>query len=338
MSIPYEHFLNWACEHFGAANVEQRGPEICINSPFVGYDDGYHLQCRPEINAFHCWKSNAKGNLYQLVMDMEGCAFPDAKDILGGDQYLYKLEQKLEKFFEQKYKESQQSVIDKSLSLPPDTFSINSLKGRWRQLAENYLEKRKIPIDGLCFCLDGKYKNRIIIPYYGPKGNLIYFNARDITGQSKVRYRGPEKEVGIGKGDVVWMKAWPKEGEMIYLTEGEFDAMSLCLAGFNGAACGGKNFSEKQFELVKPYQITICFDLDKYGLEALNKVGAFMRSKQFVRGAKYDQIGYIRPPQGYKDWNDMLVQLDKDIVRLYVEGKRQPLTWGDSMKMRFNAF
>ncbi len=323
MEIDYTIFWEWACEHFGEDNCYQSGEEVCINSPFVT-DSGHHLWCNPNKGVYHCWKSNECGTIINLIMEREGCSFPEAQEILGGDRILHKLEEKIAAFF---VKNKEIIVKKSSLELPPNTFKITSLAtdNRLRKLATTYLSSRCIPIDGLYVCGLGKYADRIIIPYYDKDGNLIYFNGRDMTGKQKLRYRGPEKEVGIGKSEVIWMKEWPKDGTMIYLTEGEFDAMSLCQCGFNGAAIGGKQFFDKQLQLIKQYNLAICFDLDKYGLEALNKVGAFIRSMQFVRGAKNDKISFVKPAKGFKDWNDMLIKLNPAIIHEYVRATERVL-------------
>ena len=83
--------------------------------------------------------------------------------------------------------------------------------------------------------MDGRYKGRIIIPYYDKIGNLIYFNGRHL-GNSKCKYLGPPKDIGVGKEDVVFMAGkWPETGSIIYLCEGEFNAISLREAELNGA-------------------------------------------------------------------------------------------------------
>jgi DNA primase len=341
--ISYDIFWEWATAKYGEENCIQRGEEICINSPFVPEhtpDRGQHLYCNPAKGVYHCWKSDESGTLHNLVMLKEGCDFIEAQEILGGDRALYKLNDKITEFFKNKkeQKEANKVIFKKDiLELPLGTVKITNLKpdDRLRIIAEDYLKSRSLSVGNLCICGSGKYAMRIIIPYYGPNNQLIYFNSRDITGKSKLRYKGPPKEIGVGKGDVVWMDKWPEEESTIHLAEGEFDAMALCQVGFNGAAAGGKNFSNSQLQLLKPYNITICFDLDKSGTEALNKIGAFMRSKQFVRGN--NSIGYVKPAQGYKDWNDMLIKLGANILQSYIKDREKPLQWEDLAKLKLNS-
>lgn len=321
MAIDYNIFWRWITKKLGEDNCIKSGEEICINSPFTD-DKGFHCWCNTKKGVFHCWKTDESGSLYNLVMELEGCNYLDAKDILGEDQLLADLEAKVASFFVKEIKVEKKEVF---LELPKDSLKISNLSkdNKFRIISEKYLSNRKLPIDDLYVCISGKYAMRIIIPYYDNKGNLIYFNGRDITGKSKLRYRGPEKELGIGKNEVVWIKHWPKEGETVYLTEGEFDAMSLWEAGFNGAAIGGKNFTNNHLQLLKAYDIILCFDLDKSGLEALNKIRTFVRKHQFVRGSKHNKIGFVQPAKGTKDWNEMLVKYNKEVIHGYITKYQQ---------------
>src|ERR1019366_4256244 len=150
MSMEFDQgiFWTWACEKFGEHNCYQAGPEVCINSPFVQeLDDGYHLWCNCEKGCYQCWKTGTSGTLIRLVMEMEGCDYPDAQEILGGDRALHKLQEKLIAFLTAKKKvEKKPESVKSSLTLPADTFKITSLsqENRLRILATEYLEKRKI--------------------------------------------------------------------------------------------------------------------------------------------------------------------------------------------------
>ncbi len=337
IEIDFDCFWEWAVKRFGDDNVIRNGDEVRINSPFVPEydpDDGHHLWCNPDKNAYHCFKSNEHGNLRQLVSQMEGCPFYDVDDILGINE-IRNLEKKLAEFFAEK-KESKKKVLPvEGLELPPEAFKIVNLPAdnRFRKKAEEYLAKRKIPVDDFFVCVGGKYANRILIPYYDKDGKLFYYNTRDISNKSSLRYLGPPKEVGIGKSDVIWIKSWPAVGSKVYLCEGEFDAASLWEAEFYGAACGGKTLSDKQGLLLQDYGVVICFDLDKYGQEALHKIGRFIRSNSgYAR-----KIGYVKPAQGFKDWNDMLVKLGKGALHLYIQKYEKPITANDIDIMRLQS-
>jgi DNA primase len=322
--IDWTIFRNWAEDNF--ENVTVSGDEIKVNSIFTD-DRGQHLWCNPSKNAYHCWKSDNSGNLFDLVSQVSGCTYPEAINLLSDDNELRALEDRINQFYNEK---EEKEVVIPNLSLPPDTFEIKNLIDKYRQPATNYMKSRDLPIDGLFFCINGKYKNRIIIPYYDAAGTLIYWNARDIFGNSKAKYMGPDNKVGVGKGDVIYMSSWPKAGSKIYLAEGEFDAMALSKCGLHGAACGGKVLGDKQLELIRQYRICICFDADKSGMDALNKIG----DKLISSGIK--EVTYVQPPVTFKDWNNMLVNCKEKVLNAYVSCHEKPFTAWTSTTLRFN--
>lgn len=322
--IDFDNFLSWAERTF--TDVEISGDEIKVNSIFAD-DVKRHLWCNPSKNAYHCWKSNASGNLFELVSRVDKCSRQEAAARLCGND-VRGLEERLERFFADKQKPP--PPPPPKFALPPDTFLIRDLRPGLRRDAERYLERRKIPFGNLRLCLTGKYAKRIIIPYYGPDGGLIYWNARDITDRSKVKYLGPDAEVGVGKGDVIFTESWPVAGTKMYLAEGEFDAMSLTLSGVHGAACGGKELTDNQVDILRPFRVCICFDTDKSGGQALNKIG------DKLLGSGVREVTYVRPPVNYKDWNKMFSSLGGNIVSLYVQSQEKSFTPWTSNTLRFN--
>ncbi len=327
--IDYDAFLKWAEDNF--PDVEASGEEIKINSVFED-DTKRHMWCNPSKNAYHCWKSEKSGNLFELVCHVSKCSYHEAVSILSSDNTLRSLEDKLDKFFSDKAAVVAPKPVANKLELPVTAVPIGELPKAQRQKAEDYLTSRKIGVGNLMYCTAGPYRDRIVIPYYSPDGTLIYWNTRDITGKSKLRYLGPDAKLGVGKGDVIFAQEWPRRGDKLYLTEGEFDALSLSQCGLNGAACGGKALVNKQIELLRPYRICICFDTDKSGEIALHKIG----DKLIESGIQ--DVSYVRPPVDDKkmDWNRMLLEYGESITSLYVTSREKPFTYWTSKMLRFN--
>jgi hypothetical protein len=360
MAVNFNRFKDWAERKFG--NIICRNFEIRINSPFLDEDTHHHCWCNVsgvnnkgedrENGIFHCFKSGTKGSLITLVMLVEKCEFAEAMEILGGENaMLRKLEEDFEEFWENKFKSRQKpkkQIIEedeedvdvefKTITLPPSTYPILDLpSNNWtRCQAEFYLLGRKIPTEGLYVCTAGDYRNRIVIPYYDASGNLIYFNGRHL-GDSKLvlRYMGPDKAIGVGKEDVLYVPKWPTPGKKIYLTEGEFDALTIYICGqergleIYSGAFGGKNLSEKQIEMIRQYQPILCLDTDPgrdYGKEGLIKMGVDLRAK----GLK---PRFVRPPKAYKDWNKMLVETSPGILLHYLTSNEKPLNDANLMKL-----
>ena len=323
--INRDAFLEFVEQH--CTEVKAVNNEIKINSIFTE-DEGLHLWCNPQKNAYHCFKTDKSGNLFDLVSQIGKCSYQEAVGLLTDDNYLRTLEAKLDKFFATK-QEAKPPVIVPQLALPPATFPIAKLTGAFRKAAEDYVKSRHLSIANLLFCISGKYKNRIIIPYYDRTGALVYWNGRDIGNGA--RYRGPDfKDVLVGKADVLFMESWPPASSKVYLTEGEFDAMSLSQCHFYGCAIGGKVVSDKQVDLLRPYKVCICFDTDKSGAEALHNMG------DKLIGNGIQEVSYVRPPANIKDWNKMLTGLGANLVGLYVASQEKPYTPWTSNALRLN--
>jgi len=316
MAVDFDTFLGWAESRFDSVLVA--GKEVKLNSIFTD-DHKHHLWCCPEKSVYHCWKTDEKGSLTKLVAIVDGCSYSEAAERIGAKETnsIRILEARLQEIANREHAKPKEGKI----VLPANTFRIASLspENHFRRAAEVYIKGRKLPLGNLMVCISGEYKDRVVIPYYGPGGELMYWNSRDLTDKAYLRYRGPKKEeVGVGKEDVLWFESWPKPKTKVYLTEGEFDAMSLNLTGLTAAACGGKAVSEKQMEMLKTYHVAIAFDADKSGAGALNKLGGIFEHYADVK------VTYIRPPTRYKDWNEMLKDAGPRVMAAYIHQNEQP--------------
>jgi hypothetical protein len=325
--IDYDSFLSWATSHFGAENIRLRKDEILTHSPFCD-DHRFNLWMRPdggkknrENGVFRCWKTDKHGSLVKLVSELDHIPFEEAEELLGGNSSLRQLEEQIHKMFGA----STWVVPDEApvpaplaIDLPPHTYLIDDLSKNhpFRQAAESYLLGRSISTDGLYVCIKGEYKNRIVIPYHDEEGDLIYWNARTLSNREEVpKYMKPDDE-SLDQTLLLYMQRHPKKGSRVYLTEGEFDAMSLTLAGLCGVGCGGKHLSEFQIEMIRPYIPVIATDNDDKkrdaGLEALITIGTRLREKGFP------EVHYIRPPVHFKDWNDLMHTRGVNAVHSYI--------------------
>jgi len=334
MSISFKIFAKWAKRRFGDDNVKVQGKEIRINSVFESGDDDFHLWCSPsggkknrKFGTYHCFKTDKKGSLVKLVMLVDNCDRDEAIARLHGQTSIRELEKRLEEMFAA---EDGPAITPEKpkvgLSIPSECFLISDLgnNNRWRQRSEEYLKNRKIPIDGLYVGTGDRYRGRILIPYYDTNGNLIYYNGRAM-GESKCKYLGPPKEIGVGKEDVIYMAGnWPEHGSVVYICEGEFNAMSLRQADFNAVACGGKNMSEKQAILLSPYRVVICLDRDKAGKAGTTKMSSMVTSLETAKGVK-DKLSYVLPPSGYNDWNEFLVKNNAVLLHHYIKKNQKAL-------------
>jgi DNA primase len=343
MRIDHDRFVAWTEKRFG--DVKVSGFEVQVNDPWWTNEDGlpdqdFKCWINTDKACYRAFKSDHTGHLVEFVMDWEGCDWDEAVEIAGGKDSLYDLEKKLVEFLN--IEQAAEEIADrKFVRLPGQSVLITSQPQnpvcRW---AKEYIEGRRLSPSGFMVCLshteeDRKYKNRIIVPYYGRNGELIYFNTRALSKKDKVRYRGPsKKEFGVGKGDVLWMSDWPISKSKIYLTEGEFDAMSLAKCGFHAAACGGKTLGDTQIEILSPYRICLSFDADKAGKDVYEISQSLLAKGQMLIAGE-PRVTMVRPPKQYKDWNKFLVEHDRNIIRMYIEKYEQPCNEDTLAKMRF---
>lgn len=341
MSVNFDNFLSWAESRFD--HVKVRGDEILLNSIFCE-DRKNHLWCNPyggknkiENGVYHCWKTDEKGSLIKLVMLVDKCSFQDALETLDvqTEGSLEDLEKKVNEIFEKNDIEKRREIEEnnKELSIPENCYLFDELPScnYLKKHAVEYMKSRKLNYSDLYICTAGRYKNRILIPYYDSNKKLIYYNGRYIGDPgSNLRYLGPPKQLGIGKGDVIFVPEWPAKKEKIYITEGEFDAMTLYQAGFNSAALGGKSMTENQMKMISEYTLVLCLDGDKAGGEALPKMAKALSSKGF------STIFYVRPCKEYKDWNGLLIEKGEKILKHYILNQEKEFNYLDEIKISMN--
>jgi DNA primase len=156
---------------------------------------------------------------------------------------------------------------------------------------------------------------------------MIWYNARLMSDKKgTIKYMKCKSDgLNITQDDVLYMTSWPAPGTKIYIVEGEFDAISLSMAGFVGCALGGKSISDAQIEMIRKYVPVLAFDADEgwkkdAGVQALINVG----TKLLERG--FPQVSYVRPPKVYKDWNKVLVERSAEVIRAYINMFEKPFT------------
>ena len=329
MAVSLDDFVTWAERHFD--NVRVKGSQVTMNSPFcemegMEADNGGHLSCNVDggrknvrNGVFRCFKTERTGSLVNLVSQIGKCTYEEARDVLGGERNLEMMERKVDEFFKATdLKKPTPVEIKSKISLPDYTYPLNELWGHTQgKQAIEYIQSRKLDINNLKFCTQGDLWGRIIISYYDRNRNLIYFNGRAL-GDRKPKYKGPDAEkVGIGKGEVLFMTEWAQPDTMIYVTEGEFDALTLSKCGLPACALGGKSLSDAHLGLLRGYRICLCLDNDESGDKAWLDISKKMVENGF-------NVEFVRPPKGYKDWNEMLQKLDPQIILGYVTKEQKP--------------
>jgi DNA primase len=328
--IDFDIFLQW-CEEKFPGEVVVHGDEIQLNSIFIE-DRNHHLWCSPSggkhkrpNGVYRCFKTDKQGTLIGLVKIVENCSGKEAHEILSGQTSVHIMEEELDRFFANK--EAKPEPPKQDLRLPDYAVRVEDLNAFDRKIVEDYLGKRKIPIDGFYYCCAGRQIGRIVVPYYDRAGKLIYWNARHTNKDINPKYRGPDKNCGTGKGDILYAYRWPEKGSKIYLCEGEFNSISLIICGLPSLACGGKNLTDKHLQIIKNNNYSICLGLDnderivEYASPGFQGMVAMAKT---LMGA-FVPTSYVFPPKGLKDWNDMLVAFKPELVAEYIKIQEKTL-------------
>lgn len=233
--MDWVEFLTVNRVDYVTAGPNTKKGNISIKCPWCGDDDpSEHLSIALSEDAFGCWR-NAKHSgrkPYSLVAALLGCSFAQARLIA------------------QQYSAPDPANLDDAImalngpteavqhpnvavALPPEFRQIKptGLTGRfWRYLAGRGFDDVGALIydyDLLC-CQSGRWKDRIIIPLYREK-QLIGWTARAIQPTINApRYLSSSPEI---KQMIFNEDALAKGGEVLYVTEGPFDAIKVDFYG-----------------------------------------------------------------------------------------------------------
>lgn len=151
------------------------------------------------------------------------------------------------------------------------------------------------------------YSHRIIIPYIW-KGNIVYMRGRYFDEQGNLN--GDNKYLGL-RTDATKVNTpkrffnldeldGMKDGEHLYITEGEFDAMAIKAMGFHAVAVPGAGNipPEQKLKPLLRFSVIVCGDRDEAGEGFTDKL---IQAFQYWRkGIKIKEL-----PVG-KDPNDFL--------------------------------
>jgi hypothetical protein len=214
-----------------------------VDCPFCGDSNkklGLYIKGKPRFN---CWKCGAHG-VNETVAELLGIPISKVKVLLK-DMDTYSLEPS--------------TVVKRTeLILPPTT---TALKRKHR----DYLRSRGIDkerwelfqLKGTTYCYATPLLSwRIVIPYILKK-QWVSWVARDITGESKMRYVAAKAEQEkVNRKELLFGEHLA--GQSVCVVEGEFDAIAF---GAGAVAVGGTGYTQHQINRLTKYPVRgICFD------------------------------------------------------------------------------
>jgi len=318
-----ENFLK---EHVKDYRVMSNG-EFAINSPYVG-DTTYDCRINVEKGCFHDFESDESGNLEKLASEILKVSREEAKKILFGFS-----SGTVEIVDTPKVKE----IIEvKEIMLPPSfSFKKDEKLGSLHNsiLAKKFLTKKLVnyplakkyglrwtEISYLDYNKDGDKKInmsfRLIIPTY-EGGKLVYFQARDYTNKSQLRYKNPPKEIQP-KGIIVPFYDQIIPEDVLFISEGPWEAIQ-----YGGTYMLGPVISDRQIYKIKkknPKAIYFVPDNDETGRRKLAANIAHMRS--FMSCPIYVVKWWKDEYSKFKDPIDANISFDDLLKADFIEADR----------------
>lgn len=230
------------------------GTNVAFYSPFCSHHKQkleINLETINGKNPWHCWISNEKGKTIHSLF----------KKIKADKKIFIELNDCVETNYTFVKKD------DDALRLPNEFKPLAKLNKNDLDIPQVkhgliYLRKRNITANdirryNIGLCIDGEYKNRIIIPSYDQNGTLNYFVSRTFLKDEFIKYKNPKVAKNIIPFELYINWQLP-----IYLVEGVFDAIAV---KFNAIPLLGKSLSDsvkKKIIEKKPPCIYVALDSD----------------------------------------------------------------------------
>ena len=122
------------------------------------------------------------------------------------------------------------------------------------------------------------FRNRILLPFFNRRGEVIGYTGRDIKGTSPAKYLNSNDTPLFNKGSNIYgmrqAQSEVRRLDRVYIVEGQFDVLSLHQNGVKNVVAGsGTAFTDQQIKLLRGLtnEVTFIYDGDAAGLHAAEK-------------------------------------------------------------------
>jgi len=268
-----------------------------MESVFVQNDWKKHMSVNIDSGLWQCFKTGRSGNFTRLYAEIEGVPYFRAQRdlIIKNFEFLGEDVPELDR-------PEQQLELDTSRLIPINLSSANSEDktelDAWSFLfGRNLFDLKTEEEAPFYLCKEGKFTDRVIIPFTSDEGVVYYFQARALYDQSP-KYLNPSTEIAPKPSDILY--PYDENEKYVVVCEGPLDARALQLQGVNATATIGSSISPRQAEILSTFGGTIIlgYDNDPAGKRGIDK---FDRTRKEMRMETFE---VCPPPSGYKDWNE----------------------------------
>lgn len=240
------------------------------------------LSINLDKNAFKCWVCDYRGRNIRRIVRRCG----NFSQLKKWDQITNRINYDS---FENLFDEKEEKEQPQKLNLPEEFFSLTAKhKSRAAHRAYKYLRDRNLTDEDILrwkigYCLDGEYRNRVIIPSFDDDGDVNYFVGRSFSGDS-YKYKNPR-----ASKNVVFNELFVDWDSDLILVEGVFDAI---VAGNSVPVLGSTvRFDSRLIKKIVYNDTPVYLAFDEDAQKKENKVIA-MLSKFDIELYKIDTSGY----------------------------------------------
>lgn len=293
---------DYLAENFsGIGRFSGSGREFVMESPFHRNDWKRHCSVNVDSGLWQCFKTSRSGNFVSLYAALQDIPYFRAQRELILKNFEFQDQEVIQADQERKELE-----LDTSKLIPINIESGYSddpkLLNAWNQLWNRHLlTEENAPEAEYYLCVEGKFANRIIIPFE-KDGKTYYFQARALSEDQMPKYLNPSSDIAAKPSEILY--PYDEEADYVVVCEGPLDAKSLQLQGVNATATMKNIISPIQAEMLASFKgrIILGFDNDEAGRRG------FDRFDQLRKLRNMGDFYVCSPPEGFKDWNEAHVK------------------------------
>lgn len=270
--------------------------------------DGGSLYLHKKDLVFNCFGCEWQGSIFSFIMLINNIGFDDAIEWLKGDGN-FNFNSK--EFLKTEIGKRAKAQVEEETSIERNPFHLPKMEDIVSKRILSFFEKRHISTDiafkyGAKVCLDGWYKNRIILPIL-QNGNLYGFEARIINKElididnKKCLY-----PANAYLKNTIFDFQKLDHNIPLYFTEGMMDCLSLKSRGYLNSSCSfGSKITSKQIKLLNQFKtINLIPDNDDGGEEFIGK---------FYKTIKMPEVFVIIPPRDVDECDN--IELKQAILK-----------------------
>lgn len=302
-NIAPQFIKDYLMQNFGSiGRISANDEEFVMESIFEKDDWKKHMSVNIYSGMWQCFKSGKGGNFVSLYAAVEGLNYYRAQRnlLIRNFEFLGEPIPELDKPKERNY-----AGLDTSNLIPltlgsfetEDTQVLNA----WNILySRNLLGQEESELT-YYLCTEGKFANRIIIPYFA-EGVIFYFQGRALSDDQSPKYLAPNVTEAPKKSDVLY--PFDMDSDILVICEGPTDAITLQLAGVNATCIQGSSVSLQQMDILSEFKgkIILGFDNDEAGKRSTLTFDRVRKEKRIP------VFSICNPPEEYKDWNKASVK------------------------------